>query len=557
MKKLFILLFISSFLIVHILQSQTTIPEGEVSGNWTKPASPYLIEGEINIPLDQTLTIEPGVEVKFNGHYKFIIFGCLLAEGNANDSILFTTDDTETGWHGLRFTDTDNNSQPVSKLSYCIIEYGKSFGICPDNSGGGIYVGHSAPVIANNTIRNNSAVNGTGEWGGGGIYCEYANPVIKDNFITGNYSGHDGGGIYCGYQSPVITNNQIINNEAAYRGGGIAIFSFASPDIKNNEIIGNEANSIGGGIYQSGGSSIIESNVVSNNYAEDGGGIACYLSSSKIYNNLLVENEAIRGAGLWNQGSSPNTFNNTVIENLAYTSGGGMYNVTGMAGVPIYSNPLTAKNILYMNSAEEGSQIFSVAGNTPVLWYNDIEGLSGDGIYGDFNQQEGNMDVEPHFDAEGEHECALSDDSQCIDNGINSVGGFDLPEADILGNSRIWDGDSDGSSVIDMGAYEYGSSPVGIIIQEESLNRIVVDVFPNPFTTTINLSIQLHANQQLTLSIYNVSGEKLGELLNKKLTQGEHQMKFNLDWLPNGIYLLTFKSNSESVKTTTIIKMMD
>jgi len=557
MKKQYFFIPIYLFFITHLSFTQTIIPGGDVSGTWIVSQSPYLVEGEINIPLDNTLTIEPGVVVKFNGHYKFIIYGCFLAEGNENDSIRFTTDDPETGWHGLRFLDTETNSQPVSRITFSVIEYGKSFGTCPDNSGAGIFISHSVPLIANNTIRNNSATNGNADWGGGGIYCEYSNPEIRDNLITGNYSGHDGGGIYCGFNSPLITNNKIINNEAAHRGGGIATFSFASPHIVNNEIADNEANSIGGGIYQSGGNSIIEGNTISNNYAADGGGIACYLSSSKLYNNLLTDNEAYRGAGFWNQGSSPNILNNTVINNVAYASGGGMYNITGMAGVPVYSNPLTVNNILYLNTAEEGSQIFSVVNNIPVLWHNDIEGLTEDGISGDYNQQDGNIDAEPHFDIEGEHECALSDDSECIDNGVNGGGGFELPVTDILGNIRIWDGNNDGSDIADMGAYEYGSSPVGILEDGKPLNRFVVNVFPNPFVTSIYLSFLSDNHQQIKVSIYSLKGEELHVLANEKFLHGEQQLYFNIEWFPSGIYLLTFESNNEVINTTRMIKIAD
>ena len=45
----------------------TEIPAGDVSGTWTKANSPYNINGEITIPNDSTLTIEPGVEVVFTG----------------------------------------------------------------------------------------------------------------------------------------------------------------------------------------------------------------------------------------------------------------------------------------------------------------------------------------------------------------------------------------------------------------------------------------------------------------------------------------------------------
>ena len=64
-----------------ILKVQTDIPAGAVSGVWTAAASPFYINGEITIPNDSTLTIEPGVEVVFMGHYKFNVQGRLLALG--------------------------------------------------------------------------------------------------------------------------------------------------------------------------------------------------------------------------------------------------------------------------------------------------------------------------------------------------------------------------------------------------------------------------------------------------------------------------------------------
>ena len=68
--------------------AHTEIPAGDVSGTWTKANSPYYINGEITIPNDSTLTIEPGVEVIFTGHYVFFVKGRLLAIGTEQDTIL-------------------------------------------------------------------------------------------------------------------------------------------------------------------------------------------------------------------------------------------------------------------------------------------------------------------------------------------------------------------------------------------------------------------------------------------------------------------------------------
>ena len=60
---------------------QTYITGGDVSGTWSSAGSPYYIQGEITIPNSETLTIEPGVNVVFLGHYKLTVQGRLLAVG--------------------------------------------------------------------------------------------------------------------------------------------------------------------------------------------------------------------------------------------------------------------------------------------------------------------------------------------------------------------------------------------------------------------------------------------------------------------------------------------
>ena len=64
---------------------QTFITAGDVSGTWTSANSPYKILGEITIPNNETLTIEPGVNVIFLGHYKFNVQGRVIAIGTLSD----------------------------------------------------------------------------------------------------------------------------------------------------------------------------------------------------------------------------------------------------------------------------------------------------------------------------------------------------------------------------------------------------------------------------------------------------------------------------------------
>ena len=70
MKKKLYSFAVLFLMILPLLISQTTVPAGEVSGEWLKSGSPYLVDGEVFIPVDKTLDIEAGVVVKFNNHFK-------------------------------------------------------------------------------------------------------------------------------------------------------------------------------------------------------------------------------------------------------------------------------------------------------------------------------------------------------------------------------------------------------------------------------------------------------------------------------------------------------
>lgn len=64
-----ILLF-NILLISYSASSQTLIPANTpVRGTLTKSASPYYVKGNVFVPKDSTLIIEPGVQIRFDGKY--------------------------------------------------------------------------------------------------------------------------------------------------------------------------------------------------------------------------------------------------------------------------------------------------------------------------------------------------------------------------------------------------------------------------------------------------------------------------------------------------------
>ncbi|MBD3223892.1 MAG: PKD domain-containing protein, partial [Caldithrix sp.] len=158
----------------------TSIPEGNISGTWTKSGSPYYIEGDVTVPTGESLTIEAGVEVIFKSWYHFYVHGLLQADGTDTMPITFTPEDTTNTWRGMRISDASDDTY----LKWCTLEFGDATGENPLDRGGALYVLNTSPTIENSTFRKSEA----GDHGGG-IYLENAHAVIDGCTITENTSG--------------------------------------------------------------------------------------------------------------------------------------------------------------------------------------------------------------------------------------------------------------------------------------------------------------------------------------------------------------------------------
>jgi len=375
----------------------TDIAAGNVSGTWTKANSPYFINGEITIPNGETLTIEPGVEVVFKGHYKFNVQGRLLAVGTQQDSISFTAENTGTGWHGIRFINTPNTND-LSNIVFCSFRYGKAnTGSGLDRSGGAIMInGYSNVLISDCLFEYNMTSGDISTTGGPGVCIFNGSPTVtKSTFI--NNAGTSAGAIKIDFKSDAIISNNFIVNNTSYCGAVLCA-------------------------YQSDNRPTISGNFISNNTASaGGGGIFVYSSSNpRIENNIIIHNQAPIGGGIYClTNANPVLINNTIAYNNA-TNGGGIYCETN-------SDPILINNILYGNSATTGKQVFiNDAQSDPHFLFCDIQGgkdgFGGSGagaMYAGLYQD--NIDNDPSFTNTLLDDYRLSDLSPCIGAGIDSI----------------------------------------------------------------------------------------------------------------------------------------
>ncbi|MEN6336274.1 MAG: right-handed parallel beta-helix repeat-containing protein, partial [Phycisphaerales bacterium] len=228
----------------------TVVSAGAVKGVWKKANSPYTVVGDISVAKNQTLAIEPGVVVRFAGHFSLTVGyrATLKAVGTEQENILFTATDIDEGWFGIRFV----NSASDDQLKYCTLQYSHK-DRARDGGFNGIYGGailcassdEADPgydLITTPTI-DSCMISHCYARSGGAILC-YAGgyATITNNVIMDNSADSDGGAIALYAADCTITNNVIVRNQAG-TGGGIMNW-LSVPTIRNNTFVANKPNAL-------------------------------------------------------------------------------------------------------------------------------------------------------------------------------------------------------------------------------------------------------------------------------------------------------------------------
>lgn len=249
--------------------------------------------------------------------------------------------------------------------------------------------------------------------------------------------------IYGGFvgTESALSERDIATNETLIDGGAQAsydrIFQLASSTRLDGLTMANGSSSAAGALAISGNSPVISHCKFFNNTATatgssegyDGGGAVKIWSSTPLFINCIFADNTADYGGAVNLYSGAATFINcTFTENTAI-KGGAIYNY-GSSTQTIYNS------ILWGNDS-----VGDIASRWGAGWTESNNIYTG---YGDplmVDAENGNFHIQPG--------------SPCIDAGTMSVA---LPALDMDGDIRSLDGDSNGSSVVDIGADEYDPS---------------------------------------------------------------------------------------------------
>ena len=523
-KNLFPLLPWLVLLMGKELLSQTIIPGGDVSGQWTAASSPYLVFDDVRIPPGSTLGIGPGVRVEFQGNHDFTVEGLLLASGMPEDSIHFTISDTAGftdtvmaagGWGGFRFL--NRNAADPSLLRYCVVSYGKANGRDPEKrKGGGLYARQYTTLqVQHCRFHHNLAL-----LDGGGIYYDESSSVtIEYCDISYNTAFRSGGGIYNGRNCDALVKNNPIHHNTALlmrvvppyvsfsgRGGGFFASDdhHKSPRVINNYICNNKAVS-GGGIYESTMGIIISGNVICNN---DGSGI---------FNGHRL------GEGKYS--------NNTICNNLRF---GGI--VTNSWKLDITGNILW-NNI---NNSNSGVQIETDYGTPGVTYCNIQNGFPGEGNISDFPFFTGpTLGAGRNFDAMAA-DWTLLDISPCTNKAGPDTSDIGLFYQDLEGNPRIFD------DRIDIGAFE--NQALTMNTGDAGDVPVTVNVFPNPTRGRVDFAFF----RLLEGNIYFLSMN--GQVMLIDHINRDKDRTFNLGGFPPGTYVWRIDDASGTIRGKIILE---
>ncbi|MDP8240914.1 MAG: CotH kinase family protein [Candidatus Hatepunaea meridiana] len=467
----------------------------ESSVTWTIDDSPYSLPEGITIESDAVLTIEPGVRIGMGSDAHIRIEGGLLAIGTSEDSISFVPLNPANGWNSIELL----NPSDDMIMSYVSI-YGADNPIYSENGNIEIYDSHirhgQCAIEAVNTDIHLERT----------LLDDYNRELIKaEGGTTTLRSCRFSSGILDGEVGNLVELDAVSEVEVIRcsffncSDNALYLSDFQRGHIINNRIIG--ADNTGVSIYGADYSMYIGSNIITDCEI----GISCPSNVPiGLYNNVIA-------------------FNTEGLQ-VRYEEGR-------------HRGVLVRNNILWRNEVE-----LNLVGDVEIDAAYCL--IRGDTLF----PGEGNHFSDANFVDQFGYNFNLRQDSPLIDAGY----GTNHPPFDYRDGARVdvpfvENTGSGDIPFVDIGAYEYGSIPVGVSDSKKPPDtHLLLKCYPNPFNSVIKIEFVITRHSFAHIKIFDVSGRMVFQRNIERAGPGLHSIlwdghNFNGMRLASGLYFCQIK----------------
>lgn len=593
------------FLFSGTTLAATTINTPTVNGTWTLANSPYYIHNNISVPLNESLTIQPGVEVVFMGNYAMEIFGTIHAVGTPEQKIVFKAHDTTNwndfttpngGWKGLNtYVSHFNTNVPMPAFEYCVIRDVKSLQ-------GSAFIANYLNVSINHCEFFNNYTQG------GTVMANYFGNNSKSKFkFTNNVLYNNQGGVIMSTlftDSSVVSNNKFYNNNSIHsifnkyslEDTNTNVFIFDDNEMYNNQVSENATilnchaggiafirnnkfhhnnMTLQGAVSVRSKTALIEGNLIANNIRTQKSGFFCGINDGgaglhllggtviadqagmNIYtvrNNIIANNHSdIDGAGIWANHCKVNIVNNTIINNTSESQGAAIHGWGQYCKINVQNNIISGNKVTtagydtsyYNFNFSPVMQHVNISHNLVDYPYvyapNNILGLSQNNYEHALLLANPSTGAGISFDATLADFSPIATSSNVINKGNNSAP--DYGTIDYLGNSRIV-----GNS-IDMGAIEFKGGGNNTSINDAHLGHLI-SLYPIPAKNTLQLSNASSSKIQ-QIQIFSIDGKQI----NASYKGSETILQVDISSIGSGNYIMKvlFANGKTTTKPFTVL----
>ena len=557
----------------------TSITTPMVSGHWTIAGSPYNIYNNVTVDFGQTLTIDPGVEVVFQGYYSIFVQGAFHACGTGTSPIFFHAQDTmglsnssttNGGWAGLNLSYYSSDSCTlqycnIANLKSSLVEvYYRNMTITGCNFFNNKNADLSINVHADQNVELASCKfysNDTFQifnWIGNFYVhnCRFYNSndlaydlaggkmLFRDNEMDNNMGGHirftqASSGTTSYFPHGTIINNKIHHNINTENGvlTGVGRLSIIGNLVANNQHIQTGSCGVifgGGGMFLEGSDSSffdVRNNVIVNNYSADrGGALEIFQSDAIIANNTIVNNKQEEGGAIYIYNAAMTHSKVTVRNNLINNNKTPLYAGTPQENLNVY---ICGDTLDYNNNF--GTHLFGesiVFGSPGVLTADTTNNI----VAATPVLASPTLLADPAENALPPHSFALLASSPCVNTGSST--GIIVDTFDYSHHTRV-------IGRIDIGACEYDPA-VSLTVAGQLGNTPSIRTYPNPASNILFVTAPSPIGN---IELVDVYGKVVAQT---HVSNGD--TAFNVQSFARGVYFAVWTGNNQKISQKIVLE---